>query len=193
MYLWKSNICSCKCKKQTSVSHSSTESEVISFDVGLRMHVVLVRDLWQLVMKALHFPKKIQASSNRSREDTNNRASRNPSRNEIQSTRSNTNAKTKIHSNQEVSVLSNVDFVARSVSRSPMLESGCIIQSGELRYANAASSSQVWHQNENTRLGIENSMAKVINVQASRNRLRKHKIKSQRSITTKNSSMVDIV
>ena len=34
------------CKKQTSVSHSSTESEVISLDAGLRMDGLLALDLW---------------------------------------------------------------------------------------------------------------------------------------------------
>ena len=33
------------CKKQISVSHSSTEAEVISFDAGLRMHGIHALDL----------------------------------------------------------------------------------------------------------------------------------------------------
>ena len=37
------------CKKQTSVSHSSTESEIISLDAGLRMDVSLALDLWDVV------------------------------------------------------------------------------------------------------------------------------------------------
>ena len=36
------------CKKQTAVSHSSTESEVISLDVGLSMDGVLALSLWYL-------------------------------------------------------------------------------------------------------------------------------------------------
>ena len=36
------------CKKQTSVSHSSTESEVISFDADLRMDGLPAHDLWDL-------------------------------------------------------------------------------------------------------------------------------------------------
>ena len=35
------------CKKQTSVSHSSTESEVMSLDAGLRMDVILALDQWE--------------------------------------------------------------------------------------------------------------------------------------------------
>ena len=34
------------CKKQTSVSHSSTEAEVISIDAGLRMDGIPALDLW---------------------------------------------------------------------------------------------------------------------------------------------------
>ena len=35
------------CKKQTSVSHSSTESEIISLDAGLRMDGLPALDLWK--------------------------------------------------------------------------------------------------------------------------------------------------
>ena len=38
------------CKKQTSVSHSSTEAEVISLDVGLRMDGIPAFTLWDLVI-----------------------------------------------------------------------------------------------------------------------------------------------
>ena len=36
------------CKKQTSVSHSSTESEIISLDTGLRLDGLLALELWNL-------------------------------------------------------------------------------------------------------------------------------------------------
>ena len=42
------------CKKQTSVSHSSTEAEVISLDAGLRMDRISALDLWDLVIEAFH-------------------------------------------------------------------------------------------------------------------------------------------
>ena len=45
------------CKKQTSVSHSSTESEVISLDAGLRMDRLLALDLWDVVIEELHSSK----------------------------------------------------------------------------------------------------------------------------------------
>ena len=41
------------CKKQTAVSHSSTESEIISLDAGLRMDGLLALDLWNIVIEVL--------------------------------------------------------------------------------------------------------------------------------------------
>ena len=41
------------CKKQTSVSHTSTESEVISLDAGLRMDGIPAHDLWVLIVIVL--------------------------------------------------------------------------------------------------------------------------------------------
>ena len=42
------------CKKQTSVSHSSTESEIISLDAGLRLDGIPALDLWNLIVAVLH-------------------------------------------------------------------------------------------------------------------------------------------
>ena len=54
MYFSKPKICShWMCKKQTSVSHSSTESQINSLDAGLRMDGLLVLDLWDVVIEAL--------------------------------------------------------------------------------------------------------------------------------------------
>ena len=41
------------CKKQTSVSHSSTESEIISLDAGLRLDGIPALDLWDLIVIVL--------------------------------------------------------------------------------------------------------------------------------------------
>ena len=41
------------CKKQTLVSHSSTESEIISLDAGLRLDGILALDPWDLVVLVL--------------------------------------------------------------------------------------------------------------------------------------------
>ena len=49
------------CKKQTSVSHSSTEAEVISLDAGLRMDGIPALTLWDLVIEVFHtFTKQNQ-------------------------------------------------------------------------------------------------------------------------------------
>ena len=42
------------CKKQTSVSHSSTESEIISLDARLRLDGIPALDLWDLIVAILH-------------------------------------------------------------------------------------------------------------------------------------------
>ena len=42
------------CKKQTSVSHSSTESEIISLDGELRMDGIPALDLWDSVVEVFH-------------------------------------------------------------------------------------------------------------------------------------------
>ena len=42
------------CKKQTSVSRSSTESEIISLDAGLRLDGIPALDLWDLVKEVFH-------------------------------------------------------------------------------------------------------------------------------------------
>ena len=53
MCFWKSYIfvpISWMCKKQTSVSHSSTESEIISLDTGLRLDGLPALELWDLIV-----------------------------------------------------------------------------------------------------------------------------------------------
>ena len=41
------------CNKQTSVSHSSTESEIISLDAGLRLDGIPALELWDLIVLVL--------------------------------------------------------------------------------------------------------------------------------------------
>ena len=41
------------CKKQTAVSHSSTESEIISLDAGLRLDGIPALNLWDLIVSVL--------------------------------------------------------------------------------------------------------------------------------------------
>ena len=40
-------------KKQTSVSHRATESEIISLDAGLRLDGIPALDLWDLIVFVL--------------------------------------------------------------------------------------------------------------------------------------------
>ena len=49
---------SCMWKKQTSVSHSSKESEIISLDAGLRLDGIPALDLWDLVVAVLGNPNQ---------------------------------------------------------------------------------------------------------------------------------------
>ena len=42
------------CKKQTPVSHSSTESEIFSLDAGLRLDGTPALDLWDMIVAVLH-------------------------------------------------------------------------------------------------------------------------------------------
>ena len=41
------------CKKRTSVSYSSTESEIISLDTGLRLDGLPALELWDLIVSVL--------------------------------------------------------------------------------------------------------------------------------------------
>ena len=51
------------CKKQTSVSHSSTEAEIISLDAGLRMDGIPALDLWDSGIEVFHSsPNQINKS-----------------------------------------------------------------------------------------------------------------------------------
>ena len=58
------------CKKQTSVSHSSTEAEIISLDAGLRMDGIPALTLWDLVIEIFHSaPSKIKQPKEKLRGD----------------------------------------------------------------------------------------------------------------------------
>ena len=52
------------CKKQTSVSHSSTESEIISLDAGLRMDGLLALDSWDVVTEVLRSSNSTKTPTN---------------------------------------------------------------------------------------------------------------------------------
>ena len=53
------------CKKTTSVSHSSTEAEIISLDASLRMNGIPALDLWDWVTEVFHSPNQLEKSKGR--------------------------------------------------------------------------------------------------------------------------------
>ena len=57
------------CKKQTAVSHSSTESEIISLDAGLRMDGILALDLWDLFVDVINSKSKQTQKDKQARGD----------------------------------------------------------------------------------------------------------------------------
>ena len=59
------------CKKQTSVSHSSTEAEVMSLDAGLCMDGIPALDLWDSVIEVFHSPPN-QISKSKGQESQGN-------------------------------------------------------------------------------------------------------------------------
>ena len=62
MYLRKPNICSHQLDVQETVSHSSTESEIISLDAGVRMVDGLpALDSWNVVIEVLRSSKSTES------------------------------------------------------------------------------------------------------------------------------------
>ena len=100
------------------MSHSSTESEVMSLDAGLRMDGIPALDLWDVVIEALHSSKNThEAVRHHCRiERVDDQAPRIRARGEIRST----NPKTKLErsGNRDVDELSNVDHVVTNASSS---------------------------------------------------------------------------
>ena len=57
------------CKKQTAVSHSSTESEIISLDTGLRLYGLPALELWDLIVSVLGNVSRVSDRSGNSESD----------------------------------------------------------------------------------------------------------------------------
>ena len=68
------------CKKQTAVSHSSTESEIISLDTGLRLDGLPALELWDLIVSLLGNVSRV---SDRSGQPDNDVHKRHKSHNKI--------------------------------------------------------------------------------------------------------------
>ena len=61
------------CKKQTSVSHSSTESEIISLDTGLRLDGLLALELWDLIVSVFGNVSRVSDASGQFDNDVHKR------------------------------------------------------------------------------------------------------------------------
>ena len=61
------------CKKQTAVSHSSTESEIISLDTGLRLDGLLALELWDLIVSVLGNVSRVSDGSGKPDSDVHKR------------------------------------------------------------------------------------------------------------------------
>ena len=57
------------CKKQTAVSHSSTESEIISLDTGLRLDGLPALELWDLIVSVLGNVSRVSDGSGKLERD----------------------------------------------------------------------------------------------------------------------------
>ena len=57
------------CKKQTAVSHTSTESEIISLDIGLRLDGLPVLELWDLIVSVLGNVSRVSDGSGQPESD----------------------------------------------------------------------------------------------------------------------------
>ena len=94
-------------KKQISVSHSSTESEIISLDAGLRMDGLLALDVWDVVIEVLR-------SSNSTKSPEHKPAAGNC----LRDPESDRTSKPKQKGNRDVDQLSHVDHVTTNTQSS---------------------------------------------------------------------------
>ena len=94
------------CKKQTSVSHSSTEPQIVSFDAGLRMDGIPALDLWDLVIDVLHSNPNQKEKFKKERED--------PSYCKASEKQVKSQCNTQV--SQKHTALWNVDFVSSNVN-----------------------------------------------------------------------------
>ena len=61
------------CKKQTAVSHSSTESEIISLDTGLRLDGLPALESWDLIVSVLGNVSRVSDGSGQPDSDVHKR------------------------------------------------------------------------------------------------------------------------
>ena len=92
------------CKKQTAVSHSSTESEIISLDTGLRLDGLLALELWDLIVSVFGSISHVSDSSGQPDHDVH-----------------------KLHKSQRrINVMENIDSVPSNVQSSHVKNLYCM-------------------------------------------------------------------
>ena len=104
------------CKKQTAVSHSSTESEIISLDAGLRLDGTPALDSWDLIVAVLGNTNQ----SNKARGDLC------PNQREVLSTLHTIQQRKKSHG--MIDDLDNVDFISSNVNSSHQEALLCVFE-----------------------------------------------------------------
>ena len=108
------------CKKQTSVSHSSTESEIVSLNAGLRLNGIPALDLWDLIVAVLHGKTN---QSNQARED------RCTNLLEVHAAPHKLQTRKKLHG--MIDDLDNVDFMSSNVNSSRQEAFLCVFKDNE--------------------------------------------------------------
>ena len=91
------------CKKQTSVFHVSTASEVISLDAGFRMGGLPAVDVWDVVIEVLHHPENTESPTQQAQGNLLRNSNSKPKRR---------------RGNPDVDELSNVDHVVTNANSS---------------------------------------------------------------------------
>ena len=110
------------CKKQTSVSHSSTESGIISLDAGLRMDGIPALDLWDMVTEVFHSSNQKKSSTQQA--SGNRTGFKEAAGNCVRMS----NVKLKKKGNQNVEQLSNLDHVTTNATSSQCEAQLCVFE-----------------------------------------------------------------
>ena len=150
VHIWKWYIRtkSWMCKKQTSVSHSSTDAEILSLDAGLRTDGIPALDLWDLVFEVFH------SSPNQTKESKGR-----VQRNLLRDTPSNkhTHNRTKTPNQHDSLEMSNLDFVSSNAKSSQVGAMLYIFEDNEavIKIIIKGRSSTMWHVSRTHRVALD--------------------------------------
>ena len=115
------------CKKQTSVSHSSTESDIILLDAGLRKDGLFALDLCDVVIEVLHSSNNRKSSTQEAAGNSLHMLDKGGAGNRLHMP----NTKLKKTCDQNVDQLSNLDHVATNASTSQCETQLCTCEDNE--------------------------------------------------------------